>query len=284
MKSNVWCAWWRKYFNPDDYLYHYTSFETALKILYSNKFQFSPLSKTNDTSEQKLRITYNFDIGEELKKDAFEFEKYWSKWTSNSKLLCFSLDRSKSSLSEEIRFNNIFDMRGRGFALPRMWAQYGSNNSGVCFIVRKKSFVNEVENVFPEAIYKKVSYIDWLEGFKIEKELFTRLSKIIKSNPDSGYAAQFLIDNPEFTDYTYFSKLKDWESECEFRILLPNSNEKILYLYLEGVKKHLAGIVLGEYMDDSQINAIKTILPSTIPIRRIVFELSKCFVENVSDV
>ena len=46
MKSNVWSALWISQFDPDEYLYHYTTFETAIKILYSDKFRFSPLSRS----------------------------------------------------------------------------------------------------------------------------------------------------------------------------------------------------------------------------------------------
>lgn len=140
MKSNVWSALWISQFDPDEYLYHYTTFETAIKILYSDKFRFSPLSKTNDTTEQKLRIRYAFEVQEEQRENISIFEKYWLNWTTNSKLLCFSQDRSKSLSG---KFNNRFDVSGRGFALPRMWAQYAGKNSGVCFVVRKKPFVQK---------------------------------------------------------------------------------------------------------------------------------------------
>ena len=34
--------------------------------------------------------------------------------------------------SEKIKYN---DYTGRGFSLPRMWAQYANNNDGVCFVL-----------------------------------------------------------------------------------------------------------------------------------------------------
>lgn len=282
MRSNVWCAWWRDRFNVDEYIYHYTSFETALKILYSDKFQFSPLSKTNDTTEQKLRISYDFRMTERQKQNSIHFERYWSSWATNSKLLCFSQDRSKDISPVTQNFNDISDVSGRGFALPRMWAQYASNNSGVCFIVRKKPLINKVCKIYPESICQSVSYFDWSESFKIPEKLFTDFTEIVMHNPTTGYATTFLKDNPEFANYSFFSKLKDWEGEKEYRILLPNANEQ--YLYIEGIRNYLAGIVLGERMDNAEISTLKTILPATIPIRRITFELKRCSVVNVNEI
>ena len=40
-------------YSSDLFLYHYTSFKNACKILYSNSLKFSSLSNTNDTNESK---------------------------------------------------------------------------------------------------------------------------------------------------------------------------------------------------------------------------------------
>lgn len=40
------------------YLYHYTSFEKAIKIIYSEQLWFSSITKTNDTTESKVRIRF----------------------------------------------------------------------------------------------------------------------------------------------------------------------------------------------------------------------------------
>lgn len=277
--SNVWSAWSRKEFDASKYVYHYTTFETALKILYSDKFRFSSLSRTNDTSEQKLRIRYAFPIGEKLKADRMSFEKYWLEWATHSKLLCFSQDTEKQPNIPCPEITDIFDVRGRGFALPRMWAQYAKNNSGMCFILKKNILVDKVKEFYPEAICKSVSYYDWSAHFDISEELFRKFVKIIEHNPKSGHATTFLQENPEFAEYSFFSKLKDWEGEKEYRILLPNSDEG--YLYIEGVKEQLAGVVLGEQMEEAQVWLLSEILPSTIPLRQISFELNRCELKHI---
>ncbi len=280
MRKNVWCAWWKPELDPDEYIYHYTSFETALKIIYSDQFRLSPLSNTNDTTEQKPRIKYDFSVKSKKKKDIDVFEKYWSQWTTHSKLLCFSRDLPKDDAV--INNGDIFDVAGRGFALPRMWAQYAKNNSGVCFIILKKPFVTEIQKAYPGAICKDVTYSDWSNGFSISENLFEELITVISHDYDSPYAQTFLQDNSDFADYAYFSKLIDWKSENEYRILVPSSKEG--YLYIEGVRNCLAGLVLGESMDSSLIKTMRVAATQFhIPIRRIVFGLRRCSIENITE-
>lgn len=75
MKKNIWMSCKRKPFDCDEYLFHYTFFETAIKTLHSNQFSLSPLSNTNDTTEPKMRIEYAFSISNG-KDDVQKFEAY----------------------------------------------------------------------------------------------------------------------------------------------------------------------------------------------------------------
>lgn len=278
--KNVWCAGWRSGFDPDEYIYHYTSFETALKIIFSDQFRLSPLCKMNDTTEQKTRLNYNFST-KGRKNDIEKFEKYWSNWSANSKLLCFSRDLSKE---EQLKYkSDAFDVGGRGFALPRMWAQYAKNNSGICLIIRKSEFEDIVLSTFPHAICKNVTYWEGNAGCDISVSLFEELLNVVEHDPNSTYAETFLHSNHLFTDYSYFSKLKDWENEHEYRIFVPHIKNE--YLYVGGVRSCLAGLVVGEQFDNSLLCAVS--LAATqfdIPIRRIVFGLRRCSIESITEV
>jgi len=279
MDKDIWMSCGRNRFDPNKYLYHYTSFETALKILYSNQFRLSPLSATNDTTEQKMRIGYAFSTSER-KDDIQKFEAYWMNWTTNSKLLCFSTDGNKAS-SDINKTIDIFDVGGRGFALPRMWAQYAKNNTGVCLVVNKEKLINRIIQAFPEAICKEVSYFGWTDRCEINKDVFEKIITVINHNPNTGYATRYLAENEVFTDYAYFSKLQDWETEKEYRIFVPSDVEDALYI--EGVNEVLQGIVVGEKMDKSQMWAINKVKPENIPIRKIVFGLRKCSLDGIDD-
>ena len=277
MPSNIWCALHRKEFNTNEYLYHYTSFNTVLKILCTNKLQFSPLTETNDTSEQKPRIKYNFDIASKSKEKVDEFEKYWQIRSEEARLLCFSRDKKSRKKTVEM---DIFDVRGRGFALPRMWAQYAENNSGVCLILKKKKLENDIISCFPSAICSDVKYFDWDYNYKIEEKFFDELCKVIEHNPGTHNMNPY--ENQEVILNTFFSKDKDWESEREYRIVIPDSKEK--YLYIENLDDYLVGIVLGEKMDKSQIMTIQELHPDSVSLRQISFQLMSCKLKSVDDV
>lgn len=280
MRENVWESWTRKNFDVDRYIYHYTSFETAIKIIYNDTLLLSTLSRTNDTSEQKLRINCDkFKDGLSQEQISL-FEKYWEDWSINSKLICFSRDRKKEDITMSFK-TDPFDMTGRGFALPRMWAQYARNNSGVCFVISRDEFERKVLELYPEAICKNVKYYHWVNRLELSENTVNELVKIINHNPDTEYAQTFLRENVEFADYLFFSKLSDWEGENEYRVLVPNSKDKTFFV--DGIYDCLKGIVVGEKMDEAQLRAIISLMSSSIPVRKVSFQLHRCSVSNVGN-
>ena len=52
----IWMTLFETEFDNRAYLYHYTSFESACRILYGDSLKFSSLSRTNDTIEAKPKI------------------------------------------------------------------------------------------------------------------------------------------------------------------------------------------------------------------------------------
>lgn len=275
----LWSALNRKNFDPKLYLYHYTSFETALKILYSESFWLSPLSNTNDTTEQKCRVSYAFRRTDEMNNLITCFENEWKKLVSNSKLLCFCQDHKKPSNTKETGYS-IFDVSGRGFALPRMWAQY-SNNDGVCIIVEKSKLLDLVNESFPNAIFQPVRYRTENNRFEFSEESLRHVCKIIKAQHNVEVVSSFLKNIDGFINYAFFTKSNDWSNECEFRIFVPTSEPG--YLHLEDVQSCIAGIVVGERIDESKSYVLQKIWPK-IKMRRIVFEPSRCTLENFRQV
>lgn len=131
--------------DQDQYLYHYTTMEKAYSILCSNELWFSELTSTNDIFEQKVKISFNDVKKPHNGTDAYqtiiakikEVRKYMDKSREKIKLLCFSRDLEFSDEQKEA-YNGLqasiphdysaINVIGRGFSLPRMWAQYASNN------------------------------------------------------------------------------------------------------------------------------------------------------------
>lgn len=270
----IWSALHREEFDPTCYLYHYTSFETALKILYSDTFRLSPVSNTNDTAEQKCRVLYSFERTEELNILIRQFEREWKSLIINSKLLCFSQDHKKKNLRKKQDYN-IFDVSGRGFALPRMWAQY-SNNNGVCIIVKKDEFKDLVLESYPNAILKPVSYFTDSDRLRFTEKMLRQACSILNEQHNPEIVSEYLL-NESLRNYAFFSKSNDWANECEFRVFLPTT--KPGYMEIHGVKRCIAGLVIGEKMDASKAYVLQKVRPN-IPKRQIVFEASRCILKS----
>ena len=88
----------REEFNSVEKLYHYTSFDKALKILASNKLRFGKLSNMNDIHESYRRKMYELGVNEDDITE--ELGKYRQ----------FSITRDNHPR--------------RGFDIAAMWAHY----------------------------------------------------------------------------------------------------------------------------------------------------------------
>lgn len=281
-KENVWSAWYLPTFDADKYVYHYTSFETAIKILYGDNLLFAPLSRTNDTTEQKSRIAYDFVSDDAFMKDKDKFERYWLNWTANSKVLCFSRDREKSAESlEGVKVRNKMEMSGRGFALPRMWAQYAETHSGVCLIFRKEELIDRVEKLNPDAMHDNIHYTEWYNRFNLSRVTFDSMMEIISRRNNTIHASELFKQYPEFANHLFFTKLLDWKGENEFRIVIPDTNDEVIEV--DGVASLLAGVTVGERMPDSYGQVLRKLIPKGVDLSRMHFGIGGCEIERIID-
>lgn len=122
---------WLTLYDPD----YFTSIDSAIKILYNGTLKFSKLNRTNDTLESKPKINFN---GLSNKNDIIILRKHITELNNNMlQLLCFTMNYTKKNdmVNDTIRYS---DYSGRGFSLPRMWAQYAKNNLGICLVFKKQ--------------------------------------------------------------------------------------------------------------------------------------------------
>lgn len=251
--KDCWYTWHDEKFSCDEYLYHYTTIEKACKILYYQSLRFSPVSNTNDTTESKVKLEFenNGNIEDFLRKKE-SIRKYMLSNNDFLQLLCFSMDENKSDEKKVYTKSNdmyFVDMAGRGFALPRMWAQYADNNSGVCLIINKRKFEDELNNNynFLKVKYDKVEYKDTFDVFRMNSETIESLANSISEDETVINGYTFLDRNKEYVDYSFFTKGIDWINEKEFRYLISCQNKKnreVKKLY-----KYLDGVVVGEKID-----------------------------------
>ena len=114
------------------YLYHYTNFEAAVKILASKEFIFSKTEKLNDINES-CGVTW-------LCQDE-EAKKMGEKILKDYKQISLSIDKDNC----------------RGFDIPAMWGHYAGGGHGVCLVFDKER-MDRVVNKYKSLYAKEVDY------------------------------------------------------------------------------------------------------------------------------
>ena len=287
MKLDTWKPLYIDDFDFDKYLYHYTSVEKAIKILYSDSLLFSLISGTNDTSEAKMKIT--FDQKSMMEPQEYEevvkkISEYFKQNTQIVQLLCFSVDakiketdkkRYLSAINEKDKY---YDVSGRGFALPRMWAQYASNNEGVCFVFDKDKLLNKINHKVAFTKYGLVRYKKIFDTYFISESKMELLNDRISMVANGSLTLlDMLQKDKDFLTYNFFSKLDDWSNEHEYRILSLIDKGKQERMPIMGVKSFLEGIVIGEKMDKAYEKVIRMFAEcGKHEVKKIHFDSNLC--------
>lgn len=191
-------------FQSIEKLYHYTSFESALKIIESQTLLFNPLKRMNDINELYRPLYFNQNYSKEN----------WDKM----KEMIYS--HQQISLSRDIGVK-------KGFDIPAMWGHYSDKGRGVCLVFSKEKLLNTLSE---EHIKGSVRYLN-----------INKFDPDIVASPTIERTKRF--SKREYRDY-FFKKTKDWSYEQEFRILLrSDSCERVKLCFqdaLIGVIAHRA--------------------------------------------
>lgn len=273
-----------KKIDRNKYLYHYTSMEKAIKILYYETLQLSPITSTNDIFEQKPKLSFdNNDI--EIIVKAQKIQNYFNKQRNRVKMICFSQDNQEideySELSKDKQFANVI---GRGFALPRMWAQYASNNEGVCFIINKAKLLKQLSDQELDFIDKKVNYVKNYLTLKIKSNDIISLCKKIDSK-SCDVISEMTKNNSEYLLFNYFTKLSDWETENEYRIIiLSNEGSENDIIKINGLFSFLEGVVIGNNISDENRFILEKVIEERKPnliMRQIYFDNTITSIQDI---
>ena len=119
-----------KLFQKTDKLYHYTSFETALKIIASGKLRYGRLRDMNDVNEAYRYVYYNKDLNISFQDVLQELSLY--------RQLSFSVDGVNC-----------------GYNISPMWGHYAHKGRGVCLVFDKNKIdklLSSETNVYCGAI------------------------------------------------------------------------------------------------------------------------------------
>lgn len=302
-----------------EYLCHYTKRETAELIIKDMSLKFGKVKKSNDPIETKRPIvapSCDIDIRKTAKILESQIDSYSDKIkTLESPLyldldnmvqhICFSIGNIKNVMmyedglpnySEEINLEDdiieyVFSLdkfsKRPPYYLPRMWAQYGDNNEGVCLIFNKEKLIEQIQNQINSLYYlkhRKVRYRDLL------KDHINPNFKIF--DDETKNTKKFIIEDLENrSEDIYFTKDIDWRDEQEYKFLLwnkfENDNENDVFIKIDN--ESLIGVVLGLRSKDYELNFQLVNLSKDKSIRNILrlrnektrIELSRLSDENI---
>lgn len=237
-----------QYRGNDSLLYHYTSLESACKILESNSLRLSNLLNVNDPLEFCRPKAFGFNEDDEnIGKIMAELNQSLTERENTIRLLCFCQDFfcSQEDWNNEKSQNKAANFLHKGWARNRMWAQYANNHKGVCLVFDKNEFTKAFEKSKDKnpAIKilnsKKIDYTNYLD--EVQSELTDEINVKNKGNDYSHY---FLDE--ERLKYL-FIKCEDYRDENEYRFVMVNSSLKSpadeFYVDFE---TSLKGIIYGQ--------------------------------------
>lgn len=211
----------------DSLLFHYTTLNSACKILESKSLKLSNLSNTNDPLEfiPGGGFSYNgWGEMEQMFKIMRELTISSRKRQNYIRMMCFCLDNfcSIEDWQNEKKQTFTDNLLDRGWARSRMWAQYADNHNGVCFVFSKSEFTQQFE-----ALKERSTNITILPSKKIFytndfRELEKTMSEL-NENHDllKDYSDFYLMDDK--LPYL-FQKCEDYRDENEYRYCLINKD------------------------------------------------------------
>ena len=176
----------KEQFEKTEKLYHFTSFDTALKIIESNHLRYGRLNNMNDIHENDKIVfvdannhptdKFPSDVLDELYDEIYKYRQ-------------ISLTADDNEGYKD------------GFDLHQMWGLYADKGEGVCLIFDKK----ELEKGFGSAtLHDRVSYDKTVDSYYISL---------------SNTADKVSVEIREHANEIFFHKRREWEHEQEYRLL-----------------------------------------------------------------
>ena len=231
----------------DQYVYHYTRWERLLDIAHTG-LRLSPLAQMNDPRESKDWYLGHLSWDDEEPVDSREFWAAVARYKQRVMVTSFSRDIPGNTL-EDVWF-------GRGFARPRMWAQYAGNHTGACIVMNRKGLDDAIKAQLGSASGS------WLASGPVEyvsrskDDPSTQWVEISRGDRDIATAVR-----NHFSDHKeriFFAKHYDWRDEAEYRWVYYDPNEPDnrktkpdgIFVRIDG---QVSGLVLGADYSDAHL-------------------------------
>ena len=239
--------------DTSEYIYHYTSVDTLLKyILPQKRLRFSPLENTNDPEERKWHISCAVgEPGDDWEDFCIhdKLNEISSGIANNARIICFSQDDSDSSGT----WGGLYYTKG--FARPRMWAQYAQNHTGVCLVFKRDNVVSVFNETFGDEIHYagNVSYEPIVSI--LSENLYAQ--ELLPEEVRRPVADLISEKIRKYHKVYYFSKHKDWHTENEYRLLAKPETNSDSFLDIDGLLEY---IILGDKTENCLCSPIQILL------------------------
>ena len=165
-------------------LYHYTSFDSFVKIWLNQTLLFSPVNNVNDIQEASV-----------------------SSSCIDSKQTKLAILLYKTRLAyKQISFTMDYDSYLKGCMSPMMWGLYADKRKGVCI----------------ELDYDKLHFDDRMLKGIVNYKRILKMHHIISPRIKTEKGIQYLIRKQQ--NEIFFTKQSGWAGENEFRVLSKDHN------------------------------------------------------------
>jgi hypothetical protein len=242
-------------------LFHYTRLETALEhILPERRIKLSPLSEMRDPRESgRWFLGMSEDADEQGGTERFE---------SLFHLLQAAKTRFKVlSLTEDSPAppNDPFDQWTRGYGHPRLWEHYADKHAGVCICFDKAVLVETLQKQLDSEgglfHHQAVTYEDE------QLSVHFSMRRVVDLGGDEEAISDFFASH---MDELLFRKLRDWETEVEYRIVARGDHDEPVYG--EDIGPAIKYVMLGAGVHASYVPAFRELCePEGIGLQRIMW-------------
>lgn len=253
-----------------DYVFHYTSYDNAFKIVVTNTLWAHQLSCMNDPIEfrhlgNNLSSTGNIKF-DKFKKKHNELTISNNKRNNSIRILSFSVDdvhHNDKFFNNCVAFNNNLNC---GWARTGMWAHYRDRHKGICLIFNRQKLINAAKkNNEVKCVDKKIEYSNNFNDFK---EAFSVDLNTNNSNEDftNFYMTK---DKQDFL----FKKCIDFVSEQEYRFLFISDSFNENQPYKFNFENALEGMIFSDCFDENNFDGLKSLSTKfNIPVFRLQWE------------
>jgi hypothetical protein len=230
-------------------LYHYTRLSTALEhILPVWRMLMNPFSKMRDPRESRRwgfeATRSNLGIREDIRRFA-ELNQKGEQLKDRFKVLSLTQDDPAARPAD----SEIF---GRGYAHPRLWEHYAGDHRGVCLCFDRETLTKMLVHDLAghgEVHHRPVRYVDAEIAVEARRFLMDELKDLPVDDALREHVAKHL-------DVLFFTKLRDWETEFEYRFVLEDRDADPV---LVEVRNSMRAIIIGEDVSPSYVPALQAL-------------------------